>query len=231
LLDPALVWTSATGAYAEPVAEHALALALALLRSIPLRSRAHSWGPQIGASLHRRSVVIVGAGGVAQEFLRITAPFDLRTTVVRRDSTPVEGADRTVAFAQLHDVLPDADLVVLAAALTEQTAGIIGARELELMRPDAILVNIARGGLVDTDALVRALADGGIGGAALDVTAPEPLPDGHALWSLENTLITPHSADTAAMVLPLLARRITENVARFAAGRDLVGTVDPALGY
>jgi phosphoglycerate dehydrogenase-like enzyme len=231
LLKPTITWTSAKGAYAEPVAEHALTLALSLLRVIPARSRALSWGPQLGSSLHRRSVVIVGAGGVAKEFLRITAPFELRTTVVRRDTTPVAGAGRTVPFEKLHEVLPEADLVLLAAALTDQTTGIIGAPELALMSRDAILVNVARGGLVDTDALVRTLTARGIAGAGLDVTVPEPLPDGHPLWDLDTVLITPHSADTADMVRPLLAARLKENVALYAAGRDLVGAVDLALGY
>lgn len=231
LLDPAITWTSAKGAYAEPVAEHALTLALALLRSIPERSRARTWGAQLGRTLHRRRVVVVGAGGVAQEFLRITAPFALQTTVVRKEDRPVPGARQTVAYDSLPDVLPEAELVLLAAALTEQTAGLIGARELALMRADSLLINVARGGLVDTDALVDALRGGSIAGAALDVTAPEPLPAGHPLWALPNVLITPHSADTADMVFPLLARRIEENVLRFGARRELIGTVDTVRGY
>jgi phosphoglycerate dehydrogenase-like enzyme len=99
------------------------------------------------------------------------------------------------------------------------------------MGPDSWLVNVARGRHVDTDALVSALRDGAIGGAALDVTDPEPLPDGHPLWQLENCIITPHTADTPEMVERLLARRIQDNVARFAAGQPLTGLVDPAAGY
>jgi phosphoglycerate dehydrogenase-like enzyme len=99
------------------------------------------------------------------------------------------------------------------------------------MRPDAWLVNVARGPHVDTDALVTALRDGAIGGAALDVTDPEPLPDGHPLWELERCIITPHTADTPEMIEPLLARRIRDNVERFAAGQPLIGVVDPAAGY
>ena len=99
------------------------------------------------------------------------------------------------------------------------------------MEPHAWLVNVARGRHVDTDALVRALGDGRIGGAALDVTEPEPLPDGHPLWSLPNVIVTPHTANTQEMAVPLLSARITENVRRFAAGEDLVGPVDGSLGY
>ncbi len=99
------------------------------------------------------------------------------------------------------------------------------------MRGHAWLVNVARGGLVDTDALVRALQDEAIGGAALDVTEPEPLPPGHPLWDLPNALITPHVANTWSMAVPELAAMVGRNVARFAAGEPLEGVVDPALGY
>jgi phosphoglycerate dehydrogenase-like enzyme len=120
---------------------------------------------------------------------------------------------------------------VLALSLTPETRGIIGAEQLDLMGEAAWLVNVARGGHVDTDALVEALGKGTIAGAAFDVTDPEPLPDGHALWDLSNAIITPHTADTIDMVLPLLADRILSNVARFAAGEPLVGLVDSEAGY
>jgi phosphoglycerate dehydrogenase-like enzyme len=99
------------------------------------------------------------------------------------------------------------------------------------MDPSSWLVNVARGRHVDTGALVTALQDGSIAGAALDVTDPEPLPDGHPLWDLSNCIITPHTADTIEMVVPLLAERIRTNVSLFAAGETLVGLVDPEAGY
>nr|WP_241982361.1 D-isomer specific 2-hydroxyacid dehydrogenase family protein [Cryobacterium sp. HLT2-28] len=229
---PDLLWTSAKGAYAQPVAEHALALALALLRVLPTRARASSWStvPE-GRSLYGRSVVIIGAGGIALELIRLLEPFGARITVVRRSSRPVPGADRTVPTDALSEVLPEADLVIVAAALTEATRHLIGAVELALMRPEANLVNIARGPLVDTDALVAALAAGSIAGAALDVTDPEPLPDGHPLWSEPRCLITPHSADTPEMTAPLLAERIRLNVRAFLGDGRFVGVVDARIGY
>ena len=128
-------------------------------------------------------------------------------------------------------MLPGALVVYLALALTPETTGIIGAAELDLMDEPAWLVNVARGPHIDTDALVAALNSGSIAGAALDVTDPEPLPDGHPLWDLPNCIITPHTADTIEMVMPLLAERIRTNVIRFAAGEPLVGVVDPDAGY
>ena len=231
LLDDGRTWTSAKGAYAEPVAEHALTLALAGLRLLRLRMAARSWGTPAGVSLYDQRVTILGGGGIAGKLLEQLAPFRVEATVVRRRPDPVAGAARTVTASELHDVLPGSLVVFLALALSPETTGIIGAPELELMDEGAWLVNVARGRHVDTDALVAALTSGSIGGAALDVTDPEPLPDGHPLWELPNCIITPHSADTPEMIRPLLAERIRTNVARFAAGDELVGLVDPVAGY
>ena len=231
VLDPSLTWACAKGVYAEPVAEHALALALAGLRSLPTRARAQSWGEQAAATLYDAPVVVLGAGGITTSLLGLLAPFRCPVTVVRRSGEPVEGAARTVAMDALDDVLGEALVVVLALALTPQTRHVIGVDQLAAMRSDAWLVNVARGPHVDTDALLTALRDGTIGGAALDVTDPEPLPDGHPLWSSPNCLITPHTANPWQTAQPLLARRITENVRRAGAGEPLLGLVDLDRGY
>ncbi len=231
LLDPGRTWTSAKGAYAEPVAEHALALALAGLRLLWRRITARSWGPQGGTSLYDQPVTILGGGGIAASLLQLLAPLRVTATIVRQRPDPVPGAARTLDVSRLDEALADPLVVFLALALTPSTERIIGAAQLAAMRPDAWLVNVARGRHVDTDALVAALNEGGIAGAALDVTDPEPLPDGHPLWALERCIISPHTADTQEMIKPLLARRVRDNVARFAAGQPLIGVVDPALGY
>ena len=231
IFDPGRAWTSAKGAYAEPVAEHALMLALAGLRLLRQRITARSWGKPAGTSLYDQPVTILGGGGITASLLGLLAPLRVTATVVRHRPDPVPGAARTVGQADLHEALASAQVVFLALALTPSTEHIIGPAELAAMRPDAWLVNVARGGHVDTDALVAALDAGAIGGAALDVTDPEPLPDGHPLWDQERCIITPHTADTTEMIRPLLARRIRDNVARFAAGEPLIGQVDPALGY
>jgi phosphoglycerate dehydrogenase-like enzyme len=231
LLDDGRIWTCAKGAYAEPVAEHALTLSLAGLRQLPTRVSARSWGTPAGISLYDRRVTILGGGGIASALLDLLAPFRAVTTVVRRGPDPQPGADRTVTASALHEVLPGSLLVIVALALTPATRGIVSAAELALMDEDAWLVNVARGPHVDTGALVAALDDHSIGGAALDVTDPEPLPEGHALWGRPNCIITPHTADTQEMVRPLLAERIRANVARFGAGQTLIGLVDPAAGY
>ena len=224
-------WTSTKGAYSGPVAEHALALGLAGLRQLPLRARATAWGEQAGSQLAGSRVTIVGGGGITGALLRLLQPFDVETTVVRRHVSSLDGASRVVGPDGLHDALAGARLVVLALALTRETTGIIGAGELALMGPDAWLVNVARGAHVVTDDLVAALRAGGIGGAALDVTDPEPLPSGHPLWSFANCLITPHTANTWQMAEPLLAERVGANIGRHLRGEPLLGLVDPTLGY
>lgn len=228
---PDLVWTSAKGAYARPVAEHALVLSLGLLRGLPTRIRATSWGGKGGSSLYGLNVVIVGAGGIALELLRLLEPFGVRSTIVRRQDAAVPEADRTVTADRLHEVLADADLVVVAAAFTEGTTRMLGAAEFGLMKRSAYIVNVARGGLLDTEALVDALEAGSIAGAGLDVTDPEPLPDGHPLWNSPKAIVTPHSADTPEMTRPLLAERIRHNVRAFLETGEFAGCVDPAEGY
>lgn len=225
------VWTCGKGVYAEPVAEHAVLLALAGLRDLPGRVRATSWEERGGISLYDRPVTILGGGGIAEELLRHLAVYRCEVTVVRRHPAPVPGAARVVGPEGLHDALAGAQVVFVALALTPETEGVIGAPELATMDPTAWLVNVGRGGHVVTDDLVDALRSGSIGGAGLDVTDPEPLPDGHPLWSLPNCIITPHTANTQEMARPAIVRRITENVARFAAGEPLVGLVDVRLGY
>jgi phosphoglycerate dehydrogenase-like enzyme len=231
LLDHDRIWTCAKGSYAEPVAEHALTLALACLRHLPTRVVARSWGVPAGTSLYDQRVTILGGGGIASVLLEQLAPFRVESTVVRRRPDPLPGATRVVPVSSLGEVLAGSLVVFLALALTPETEHIISAPELAAMDETAWLVNVARGPHVDTDALVTALGAQAIAGAALDVTDPEPLPDGHPLWDLPNCLITPHTADTIEMVMPLLAERIRTNVARFAAGEELVGLVDADAGY
>jgi phosphoglycerate dehydrogenase-like enzyme len=155
----------------------------------------------------------------------------MRTTVVRRTAEPLPGAGTVVTPDRLHAALAAADVVVLAVALTPETTGMIDASALAAMRDTALLVNVARGRHVVTDDLVAALEAGAIKGAGLDVTDPEPLPDGHPLWAMPNVIITPHVANTPEMGRHELGIRLRENIRRFTAGEPLLGPVDPDAGY
>lgn len=231
VLDTDRRWTCGKGVYAEPVAEQALMLALAGLRGMGTYARATTWAKPIGRNLLGATVVVVGAGGITESFLRMLDPFGCEVVVVRRRADPLAGAARTVTLDELDAALPGADLVVLAAALTPETEGLFDERRLRLLPSHAWLVNVARGRHVVTDDLVRVLEDGAIGGAGLDVTDPEPLPDGHPLWSSPRCLLTPHVGNTPEMAVPLLSNRVRENVRRFLAGEELLGPVDVAAGY
>ena len=224
-------FTSAKGSYREPVSEHALALSLALMRVIPERVRSVTWGRQFADSLYDSKVLIFGGGGITEELLKILAPFRAQVTVIRKTPTPLAGATQTLGFEHLEQELPKHDLVILAAALTNETRHIFDQAKLALMKPTAYLVNVARGPIINTDDLVSALNQGVIAGAAVDVTDPEPLPDGHPLWTAQNIIITPHTADTRKQVVRLFSDRIRENVAAYAAGGELTGVVDAKLGY
>lgn len=230
-LDHDRVWTCGKGVYAEPVAEHALALTLAGMRGVGHYARRTTWSAPVGLNLLGARVTILGGGEITRVLLDLLGPFGTDVTVVRRHPEPLDGANRVVGSDALVAAVADADLVVLALALTEETEGIVDADVLAAMPEHAWLVNVARGGHVVTDDLVATLKSNGIAGAALDVTDPEPLPDDHPLWSLDNAIITPHIANTPEMGRPLLARRVTENVARWIAGDDLLGPVDVELGY
>ena len=225
-VDRSRLWTSAAGAYSRAVAEHALALMLAGARRLAECARADSWGEPPVVPLEGATVAVVGAGGIGRALIELLAPFDVRVLAVTR-----RGRDGTLSADRLHEVWPLAHHVVLAAPATADTRHLVGTSELAAMRQDAWLINVARGSLVDTDALVRALADGVIAGAALDVTDPEPLPVGHPLWREPRALITPHVANPAAGLRRHLAERVRENVRRFGAGEPLLGRIEPAAGY
>jgi phosphoglycerate dehydrogenase-like enzyme len=231
VLDHERTWTCGKGVYAEPVAEHALALGLAGLRAVGHYARQHTWSGPRGTNLLAGNVTILGGGEITRSLVRLLQPFEPTITVVRRHPDPLDGVDQVVDTSGLHDALAGADLVVLALALTPETELIIDAEALEAMGSHAWLVNVARGRHVDTGALVAALEAGSIGGAALDVTDPEPLPDGHPLWHLDNCLLTPHVGNTPEMGRALLAARVRENVRRYAGGEPLLGPVHVDLGY
>ncbi len=214
-------------------AEHTVALLLAVLRRLPVYHAATATGagwavdPAVGdttGEVAGRVVGLVGWGAIARRVARVLEAMD--ATVLHTSRTP-DGP----AWRPLDQLVAASDVVSLHVPLTPDTEGIISASELGLLEPRTWLVNVARGKHVVTDDLVVALREGTIGGAALDVTDPEPLPADHPLWSLPNCIITPHVGNTPEMAIPLLSERITTNVRRFADGEPLVGLVHHDLGY
>lgn len=222
---PRVTWTSAAAAYSTTVAEHALLLLLAGVRALPAHLAATSWTPESLApaigTLRGATVGIIGAGGVGRALI----------PTVTRSGRPVPGAVETFPVERIDEIWTLADHFVISATATLDVERLVGATELAAMKSTAWIVNVARGDLVDTDALVAALRSGAIGGAGLDVTDPEPLPDDHPLWTLPNAVITPHDANPPPLRIPAYLEHVTENVTRFASGLVPIGVVDPSAGY
>lgn len=215
---------SAQGANERAVAEHALALILALKRHVHLgrdAQREKRWRPMIADPLAREQeigglhAVVVGFGRIGQRVGRLLKAFDVRVTWLRRDASPApDAADEVLPIADLPRVLPLADIVVLTCPLTPETTGLIGGDALARMKKSALLINVARGKVVDEPALVAALQAGGIAGAGLDVTVEEPLPADSPLWSMPNVLVTPHSAGETGRYEANVVDLLEENLAR-----------------
>ena len=220
--------TTAGDAYAPTVAEHAVTLLLALVRRLPdavRNAEQHRWD-QSGATgigtLHGATVAVVGFGNIGREVAVRLRAFGARILAVTRNGRPDTLADEVVAADRLHDALGRSDAVVLAVPLNAQTRHLIDARALAAMRPQTIVINVARGGVIDQAALTAALAQGRLGGAGLDVLDPEPLPPDDALWTLPNALITPHVAGYGGDVAPRRILALVErNLRAFIEGRPL----------
>jgi phosphoglycerate dehydrogenase-like enzyme len=235
LLDEERAWTCAKGIYGPTTAEHAVALVLAAARQLHRHVREPRWASGDELAIHRRlsatTALLVGTGGIGSAVARMLAPHEVRILAVSRSGKPLDEAERTERTDALASLVAEADWIVISAALTPATRRLFDAAMIALMRADAWLINVARGGLIDTEALADALERGAIGGAALDVTDPEPLPDDHRLWRMQNAIITSHTANTWRMARPELAALVERNVRAFARDEPLEGLVDVGAGY
>lgn len=215
---------NAGGVHDASTAELGAALILASQRGIDVYARAMPQGAWLHArreSLADRSVLIVGAGGVARALRDRLLPFEVDVTMVGR--TPRIGVQGS---GDLLGLLPGADIVILAIPLTDETRGLVGTEFLARMRDGALLINLARGAVVDTDALTLEVASGRLR-AALDVTEPEPLPSDHPLWTLPGVLISPHVGGNTSAFLPRARRLVADQLRRFVAGQPLASVVIP----
>jgi len=239
--------TNARGVFSRPIAEHVLLMILAVSRHLPELlelQRERTWQPLEGRELRELTIGIVGYGSLGRSVASLASAFGARVVAMRRHP---EGAaagvendsgfpfeprvDRVVGPDRLHELLAESDIVVLAAPLTPETEGMIDEAAVGAMKRDAWLINVARGRLVDDTALVRALRDNRIGGAALDTFRDEPLPPGSPYWELSNVILTPHTAWSSARVLDRSIDLFCDNLVRFSRGEPLRNVVDPAAGY
>jgi phosphoglycerate dehydrogenase-like enzyme len=236
------VLTNASTVMAEPVAEHCMALLLALAKRLPsaMRYQGKSFWAQVEITQETPAVLelqdavlgLVGLGSIGQELVKRARAFGMRVVAVKRDpSTGGQWADRLLPPSALHEMLSEADFVVLAAPHTGATKRLMGAAEFAAMKRSAYLINVARGTLVDEGALLDALRSGRIAGAAADVFDPEPLPPESPLWSAPNLLITPHTAASTSLLWKRQAELLEDNIGRYLDGRPLRNVVDKSLGY
>ncbi|NHN49432.1 D-2-hydroxyacid dehydrogenase [Halostella sp. JP-L12] len=218
--------TNASGIHAPNIAEQVLGYALQHARRLDearRRQKRREWRHFQAGELHGSTVTIVGLGAIGKAVAERVSAFGVDTVGVRY--TPEKGGptDEVVGFDEdeIHDALADTDFLVVASPLSETTRGLIGAEEFETLPPNAYLINVGRGPIVDTDALLEALRKNAIAGAGLDVTDPEPLPHDHPLWRFENVNITPHNAGHSPEHWARLADIVAGNVRRLDAGDDL----------
>jgi phosphoglycerate dehydrogenase-like enzyme len=225
--------TTSSGANSAVVAQSALAGLLALARHLPqlwAAQRERTWAPLLASGqprdLQGQHAVLVGWGPIGQHLGRLLLALGLRVTVVRQHDRPAGEGFATVPGDRLHEVLPQADWLLLACPLTQATRGLIDGRALALLPAHARLVNVARGEVVDEPALVAALQSGRLGGAFLDVFAHEPLPAASPLWALPNVLVTPHSAGFSDGNAARVTGLFLENLRRWHAGEPLRNLAD-----
>ena len=229
--------TNSRGVFSRPLAEFALAAALFFakdLRRMVGSQAAARWDPFDVEELHGKVLGIVAYGSIGQEAARLARAFGMRVTAVRR-RPDLSAGDPLLAGVygpdQLRDMLAQSDFVLVAAPLTAATRALIGEAELRSMKPLAVLINIGRGPVVVEEALVRALQQGWIRGAALDVFDEEPLPPGHPFYALENVLLSPHCADHTPGWVEAAMDFFLENFQRFQRGEPLLNVVDKQSGY
>jgi phosphoglycerate dehydrogenase-like enzyme len=254
ILQSDVLVTTASGIHATPIGEFAIALMLALARKIPTMTRRQDraewpkgkWNLLLGTELRGKTLGVVGYGSIGREVGRIAKRgFAMRVLALTRGGDKQDRGyhepgvgdpdgtlpDAWFTRAQLLDLLAQSDFVLIATPLTDETRGMIGARELRAMKPTAFLVNIARGGIVDEAALVPALKENWFAGVGLDVFEKEPLPADSELWKLENALISPHVSGATRHYDERAVELFCENLRRYLRGECLLNLVDTTKGY
>ncbi|WP_280585472.1 D-2-hydroxyacid dehydrogenase [Halorubrum sp. Boch-26] len=228
LADRGVAVTNASGVHKPNIAEYVVGSMITHARGWPRAQRQKAkreWRTYETTEVYGSTVAVVGLGAIGQAILDRLESFDVETIGVRYSPEKGGPADEVHGFDAFHEAIADAEYVVLACPLTETTRGLVDAEALKTMRSDAVLINIARGPIVDTDALVSSLRNSRIRGAALDVTDPEPLPEDHPLWGLGNVTITPHNAGHTPHYYDRVADILAGNLDRLDDGAELENRV------
>jgi phosphoglycerate dehydrogenase-like enzyme len=243
LVNSDVILTNARDVHGPVVAEQVIAMMFALAKRIPAAVRfqqKHEWGQDAFSSgrSHSRELAgatlgLVGLGSIGRKVATHAAALGMRVIAVREhpEKEKPQDVDEVLPTSKLQELLAQSDYVVLSAPVTAQTTGMIGARQLAAMKPDAFLLNVGRGPLIDEAALVEVLRQHKIGGAALDVFDQEPLPPDSPLWDLEDLLITPHTGGISENMWERHYALFSDNLHRYLSGQPLLGLVDKRSGY
>lgn len=229
-----IVVTNARGIHGEAMADYTIGMIVALHWDFPALFRdqqAKHWGSKYVSPLSSRTIGVIGLGAIGGVIAERAAAMGMTVLGVKRQPSPVSGVSRVYAPNQLAEVLPLCDYVVLIMPLTKETQGMIGARELAMVKPGCFLINIARGAVIDEPAMIAALQQGRLGGAALDVFATEPLPQDSLLWTMPKVIVTPHISGNPDEYQRRVIEIFAENLRRWRAGETLRNVVDLARGY
>ena len=237
--DDDIVLTNMRAVHGPAIADHAFAMLLTLTRGMRAYEDNREQGRWVRAdvrpepiALHGRTMFVVGLGGIGSEVAKRAKGFGMRVIASRRSDTPKpDYIDMQGKPDQLHEMLSQADVVAICLPLTEETNGLFDEDAFAIMKPGAYLINVGRGQIVNTVAMLAALNSGQLAGACLDVTDPEPLPNGHPLWNEPNVVITPHVSSRAALTTTRRWVLTKENIRRFGAGEPLLNTVNKQAGY
>ena len=234
---PATTITTASGVHAIPLAEFAaMGMLMHSRRALHMISeqREKRWERFNGTDLHNRTVLIIGLGSVGSEIARVSKSLGMNVLGIRRNPELSAGntsVDSVYKLDSLHDLLPKAEYLVLSAPETAETEGLIGPKEISLLKKGAVVINVGRGALIDELAMIEALNSGHLGGAYLDVFSKEPLPTNSPLWSLPNVLVNAHSASTSDKENSRIVDLFCENLMRYLNGEPLINVLDPIKGY
>ena len=238
LRESPVVVTTSSGVHARPLAEFAVLAILAFAKELPRivrDQREHRWQRYAGEETAGKTVCVVGLGKIGREVARLARALDMRAVGTVRDVRGRTAEDlhveRLLPNERLDELLPEADVIVMSCPLTPSTFHLLDGRRLALLKPSAIVVNVARGQVVEEAALLDALRSGRLHGAALDVFEEEPLPRESALWDLPNVLVSPHSASTVAVENERIVELFSENIRQYLAGRPLLNVLDKELLY
>ncbi len=234
--------TTASGIHAVPIGEYVMGVMLAFAKGLPQAMRAQAertWRPYLAEELYDKTVGIVGLGAIGGYVAKLAKTDGMRVLAVRRstqrrstgEAAGLDDVDELLPQSDLPYLLSEADYVVIAVPLTAESRGLIGERELRAMKPTARIINIARGPIIDEAALVRALKEKWIGGAALDVFEHEPLPPESELWGMENVILTPHISGGTPVYMERAVELFCDNLRRYLAGEPLRNTVQVERGY